>query len=168
MCASGGFIGLSGWGGGLSEAVVVPEDNVLLLPEDIPLDIGALVEPLAVAWHAVQMVKLTKQSKVLVIGGGPIGIAVILVVKALGAAKVIVSSSKGGGVLKGFGADELVDSRGDVVEAVKRITGGSGVDFVFDCAGYEKSLRDCCQTIAVKGTIVRNTFLCWGLKLTWK
>ncbi|KAK5019949.1 chaperonin 10-like protein [Cryomyces antarcticus] len=154
MCASGGFIGLSGWGGGLSEAIVVPTDNVLALPEDIPLDIGALVEPLAVAWHAVNMVDLKPQSKVLVIGGGPIGIAVMLVLKARGAALVVVSSRKAGDVLKAFGADELVDSGGDVVGAVKEITKGSGADFVFDCAGYEKSLKDACQSVAVKGTVV--------------
>lgn len=53
VCDKSGFIGLSGGGGGLSDAVCVPQDAVLHLPENIPLDVGALVEILAVAWHAV-------------------------------------------------------------------------------------------------------------------
>jgi threonine dehydrogenase-like Zn-dependent dehydrogenase len=53
VCYNGGFVGLSGWGGGLSDAVTVPASYVLPLPDNIPLDVAALVEPLAVGWHAV-------------------------------------------------------------------------------------------------------------------
>ena len=52
-CAQFGFIGLSGGAGGMSEYACVPASAVKPLPDDFPLDIGALVEPLAVGWHAV-------------------------------------------------------------------------------------------------------------------
>jgi threonine dehydrogenase-like Zn-dependent dehydrogenase len=52
-CDQFGFIGLSGGGGGMSEYTCVPATAVKPLPDDFPLDIGALVEPLAVGWHAV-------------------------------------------------------------------------------------------------------------------
>jgi len=58
VCYNGGFIGLSGGGGGLSENVVVPQKAIIPLPPNIPLDIGALVEPLSVAWHAVSAAPL--------------------------------------------------------------------------------------------------------------
>lgn len=56
ICSSGGFVGLSGGGGGVSDAVCIDQRFVFKLPDGVGLDIGALVEPLAVAWHAVSAV----------------------------------------------------------------------------------------------------------------
>lgn len=65
-CDQFGFIGLSGAGGGMSEYTVVPAYAVKPLPDDFPLDIGALVEPLAVGWHAVRVSPFKKGDSVLV------------------------------------------------------------------------------------------------------
>jgi len=81
-CYSGGVVGLSGWGGGLSDAVSVPANYVLPLPNNVPLDVAALVEPLSVDWHGVRQSPLKRDSTVLILGGGPIGIAVILALKS--------------------------------------------------------------------------------------
>ena len=62
-CDSAGFIGLSGGGGGMSDAVCVDPAFVFKLPEHVGLDVGALVEPLAVAWHAVDQVRVLSQRK---------------------------------------------------------------------------------------------------------
>ncbi|ESZ97170.1 sorbitol dehydrogenase [Sclerotinia borealis F-4128] len=48
VCYNGGFIRLSGWGGGLSDTICIPAKLVIPLPDNTPLDIGALVEPLSV------------------------------------------------------------------------------------------------------------------------
>src|SRR6266498_3571669 len=56
-CDSWGFMGCSGWGGGMQEYTCVEREAIHVLPDDMPLDVGALVEPLAVAWHAVQLAK---------------------------------------------------------------------------------------------------------------
>jgi len=79
-CLNGGFVGLSGGGGGLSEEVVVPAEACLPLPENVDLDIGALVEPLAVGWHAVDASPIAdiKEPKCVVFGGGPIGLVSML------------------------------------------------------------------------------------------
>lgn len=50
-CDSFGFIGLSGWGGGMAEFTCAPVEYVKKLPDDMALELGALVEPLAVGWH---------------------------------------------------------------------------------------------------------------------
>lgn len=71
-CPKGGFVGLSGGGGGMSEFVVVPQEACFPLPSNVDLDIGALVEPLSVAWHAVAATPV--EPNCLVIGGGPIGL----------------------------------------------------------------------------------------------
>jgi threonine dehydrogenase-like Zn-dependent dehydrogenase len=75
VCYNGGFVGLSGWGGVLSDAVTVPASCVLPLLDNIPLGVAALIEPLAA---------LENDSNILILGGGPIGIAVILALGARG------------------------------------------------------------------------------------
>ncbi|KAI4919211.1 hypothetical protein J4E85_009468 [Alternaria conjuncta] len=67
-----------GWGGGLSDRVCVDAQFVFKLPEKITSEIGgvALVEPLAVAWHAVEQSAAKAGDNILVIGAGPIGLAI--------------------------------------------------------------------------------------------
>jgi threonine dehydrogenase-like Zn-dependent dehydrogenase len=72
---------LVGWGGGLADHIVVPTSTLYHLPDNVPLEIGALVEPLAVGWHAVKISPFKKGDSVLILGGGPIGISTILALK---------------------------------------------------------------------------------------
>jgi len=161
-CPNGGFIGLSGGGGGLSEEVVVPANAVLLLPDNLDLDIGALVEPLAVAWHAVSASPLasldSSKTSVLVLGGGPIGLAVIQVLLAQGVSSVILSevSSRRAAFGRSFGAHHILNPlEDDVVSSVRELCNdGSGADVVFDCAGVVMSLETACLSIRPRGTIV--------------
>lgn len=90
-CDSFGFIGLSGWGGGMSELTCAPVKYVKKLPQDMPLELGALVEPLAVGWHAVSTSPYKDGDRVLVLGGGPIGLAVVLALIAKGCKTIIVA-----------------------------------------------------------------------------
>jgi threonine dehydrogenase-like Zn-dependent dehydrogenase len=157
VCYNGGFVGLSGWGGGLSDACVIPEDYVLPLPDSIPLDIAALVEPLAVGWHAVSRSPLKKDSSVLILGGGPVGIAVIHALKARGCGKIIVSeiSSSRQEFCLHFGANLILNpTKDDVIKRVKEETDGNGVDIVFDCAGVAVGLAAACKCIRTRGTVV--------------
>ncbi len=158
VCHNAGFIGLSGWGGGLSDAVTVPANYAVPLPDNVPLDVGALVEPLSVGWHAVNQSPLKGDSSVLIIGGGPIGIAVILALRARGCGDIIVSelAASRQRFAKQFGASHIVDpaKESDVVEKIKELTHGEGVDIVFDCAGVAVGLEAACQSIKARGTIV--------------
>jgi threonine dehydrogenase-like Zn-dependent dehydrogenase len=157
VCYNGGFVGLSGFGGGLSDAVVVPEDYVLPLPDNIPLDVAALVEPLAVGWHAVSQSPLKQGDNILILGGGPIGIAVIQALRARDCGQIIVSeiSASRQKFAKHFGADTILDPRhDDIVKRVQELTGGEGADIVFDCAGVAVALEAACKAIKVKGTVV--------------
>lgn len=157
VCYNGGFVGLSGWGGGLSDAVTVPASYCLPLPDNIALDVAALVEPLAVGWHAVGQSPLKQDDNILILGGGPIGIAVIQALRARGCGQIIVSelSASRQRFAKQFGADTILDPRKvDVVKEVQNLTGGEGVDIVFDCAGVAVGLEAACKAIRVKGTVV--------------
>ena len=156
VCFNGGFIGLSGGGGGLSDSVVVPEAAVLHLPPNIPLDVGALVEPLSVAWHAVSAAPLSPDSTALIIGGGPIGLAIVQCLVAKGVGKIIVSEISGTRqrFAREFGAHHVLCPKTyDVVKMSKALSNG-GPDVVFDCAGVPASLTTACTAVRPKGTIV--------------
>ncbi|THX66402.1 GroES-like protein [Aureobasidium pullulans] len=160
-CANGGFIGLSGGGGGLSEAVAVPWDAVLPLPDNVELDTGALVEPLSVAWHAVAASPLleigAKNASVLVLGGGPIGLAVVQVLVAHGTKKIIMSeiAAQRQAFAREFGAHHvLAPNVYDVVGISRELCHGEGPDIVFDCAGVPASFESACKAIKARGTVV--------------
>jgi threonine dehydrogenase-like Zn-dependent dehydrogenase len=157
VCYKGGFVGLSGFGGGLSDACVVPADYVLPLPQNIPLDVAALIEPLAVGWHAVTQSPLKKDSNILILGGGPIGIAVIQALRARGCGQILVSelSASRQKFAKQFGADVILDPRkDDIVQKAHDLTDGLGVDIVFDCAGVAVGLEAACKAVKIRGTVV--------------
>jgi threonine dehydrogenase-like Zn-dependent dehydrogenase len=157
VCEKGGFIGLSGGGGGLSDSVVVPQGSVLSLPEQIPLKIGALVEPLSVAWHAVSAAALVPDSTVLVLGGGPIGLAVVQCLVAMKTKKIIMSelSKTRQRFARKFGAHHVLDPKTyDLVAVSRELSGQGGPDVVFDCAGVPASLVTACQAVKPRGTVV--------------
>lgn len=158
VCHSGGFVGLSGGGGGLSEAVCVNATHVFPLPEHLPLEIGALVEPLSVAWHAMSAATdINTESIVVILGGGPIGLATILCLKAKGVHNIIVSevAASRQNFAKQFGATRVVNPiKDNVKEIVLELSGGKGADAVFDCAGVPASIKCACEVVKTKGTVV--------------
>ncbi len=77
--------------GGLAEHVSVPACTLYPLPEDLDFELGALVEPLAVAVHGVHLVDLTVGERVLVFGSGTIGLFSIIAAKAAGAGEVVAT-----------------------------------------------------------------------------
>ena len=90
-CVSLGFHGLSGPGGGLSSLTVVAADMVFALPERVSLLQGALVEPMAVAYHGVEL-GLADDTTVAFVGGvGPIGIGAIFALKARGVEHIVAA-----------------------------------------------------------------------------
>ncbi|CAN9266324.1 hypothetical protein CUC08_Gglean005385 [Alternaria sp. MG1] len=156
-CWSNGFIGLSGWGGGLADHIVVPTSTLYHLPDNVPLEIGALVEPLAVGWHAVKISPFKKGEVALVLGGGPIGISTILALKANGCDRIIVSevSRKRQEFARKFGAHYIIDpTKEDLAKRCRELTGGKGVHVVYDCAGVQAALNQAVHATRARGCIV--------------
>lgn len=144
----------------MSEEVVVPELAVFPLPKGINLDVGALVEPLAVAWHAVDASPIAsiKEPKCIVFGGGPIGLAVIQVLLARGTKTVIsVEVAKmRQEFAKDFGAHHIIDpTKEDVAKKALELCGGeAGPDIAFDCAGVPASVKAACESVKSRGTVI--------------
>lgn len=158
MCDENGVLGLSGGGGGLSDAVCVPQDAVLHLPENVPLDVGALIEPLAVAWHAVSAApSLRPEHTVLVLGSGPIGLAVVQCLVARGVKQIVLFevATRRQQFARDFGAHEVLNPKSDdVVAKVRELSGGRGADVVFDCAGLKANLDTACDAVKTRGHVV--------------
>ena len=156
-CDKNGFIGLSGWGGGISEHIVVPASAVKSLPDNVSLELGALVEPLAVGWHAVDVSPYKEGDSVLVLGAGPIGLAVVQCLVGKGCKNIIVSevSSRRSEFAKQFGAHHVINpTKCEVVEEVAKLTKDQGADVAFDAAGVQVGLDTAMQAIKARGTIV--------------
>lgn len=154
ICDSIGFLGLSGGNGGFGESVVVDAHHAVPLGEDVPLEYGALVEPLSVGLHAVRRSGLQAGDSIAVFGSGPIGLAVIQCARAAGAGTIYVSEPRQARRERAAdcGADVLVDpSSSNAVEYITSETGG-GVDVAFEVAGVEASFNDAVQSTRPSGT----------------
>ncbi len=77
--------------GGLAEYVAVPDYTLYPLPDALDYELAALVEPLAVAVHGLHLVGLSFGERVVILGGGSIGVLSALAARALGAAEVVVT-----------------------------------------------------------------------------
>jgi threonine dehydrogenase-like Zn-dependent dehydrogenase len=97
--------------GGYAEEMLVQEALMLPVPNGLSPEIAALTEPLAVGWHAVRRGQVGKRQVAVVIGCGPIGLAVILLLKASGVRTVVASDYSAGrrALAAACGADVVID-----------------------------------------------------------
>jgi (R,R)-butanediol dehydrogenase/meso-butanediol dehydrogenase/diacetyl reductase len=166
LCTKMGFIGLAGGGGGLSEKVVVDARWVHPIG-DIPLDEAALIEPLAVAYHAVGRSGVEAGDVAVVGGAGPIGLLTAAVLKGLGVTTIVTELSaarKEKAVSSGV-ADHLLDPSSDDVKArVLELTGELGADAAFECAGVNAVLDTMLDVVKPAGVVVNVSI--WGRPAT--
>jgi threonine dehydrogenase-like Zn-dependent dehydrogenase len=97
--------------GAYAEQMLVNESLMLAVPNGLPPDTAALTEPMAVGWHAVRRGEVGKRDLAIVIGCGPIGLAVILALKARGVRAIVASDYSPGrrALASACGADVVVD-----------------------------------------------------------
>lgn len=130
--------------GALAELVKAPADQLFQLPEDMSWEEGTLVEPLAVAVHAVRSAGAIVGQRVVVYGGGTIGILVMQVAKVYGAKEVILSEPDAfrRSLAQKLGADYVIDPISEEpANWLKGKFGPEGVDLSFECVGIENTVR---------------------------
>jgi threonine dehydrogenase-like Zn-dependent dehydrogenase len=124
-----------------AELMIVPAANVVSLPDDLPEEYGALVEPLAVGYHAAVRGRITPDDRVLVVGGGPIGQACALAARRLGADRIAVSdlSPRRRALLGRLDFTAIDPTDGEVGDQVRQAL-GRPADVVLDAVGTGASL----------------------------
>jgi len=135
-CMKGTPVGLGQSHGAYAEFVRIGAGSAFRLPDGVSFREGAMVEPLAVGLHAVDMARMERGATVLVIGAGPVGLAAMLWAKFLGARHVIVSEKTQArrAMAAKFGATDAIDPERPLSEQVERIT-AKGPDIIFECVG---------------------------------
>ncbi|NQV58164.1 MAG: alcohol dehydrogenase catalytic domain-containing protein [Alphaproteobacteria bacterium] len=155
-CASAQFNGMGELGGGYADYVRVGGAEALALPAGVDYRRGALVEPLAVGLHAVRAANLRPGDAALIVGGGPIGLAVALWCRFFGARHVVVSDLLPGRLLKAaaMGATDGIDaSTENVIGRYKQIA-GNRPEVVFDCVGVPGSQQLAMDYAPMNGRLV--------------
>ena len=142
-------------GGGYGQYSVVGEHQCVRMPSGVSDEDGALVEPLAVGLHGVNVAGMRSGARVLVIGAGPIGLATAFWARRLGAGKIAVtaSSDRRAGLAMEMGASAFVTPSETPVEDVDRVLGGAP-EIVFECVGKEGLIQRSIDHVAKRGKVV--------------
>lgn len=143
--------------GALAELLHVPEANLVPVPAGTPLVHAAVVEPAAVALHAMLKFQLPAHATALVIGAGPIGALAAQWLRILGASEVYVADvdARKRAVMAGLGFP-VIDAAGstDTVAAVRELTGGRGVDCAVEASGLPATLLQAVTAAAPLGQVM--------------
>lgn len=136
-----------------AELMVVPARNVVPLPSRLPVELGTLVEPLAVGYHAVRRGGVKEGSVVLVIGGGPIGQAAALGARRVGA-RVVVSelAPSRADLVRRLGFEVIDPSQDLAAQAVRAL--GRAPEIVIDAVAISPTLAQALAVSDVGATIV--------------
>ncbi len=144
-------------GGAAQEYFPVAADKVLRIPESVSLDEAAMIEPLAVAVHAVGRTGGVQGKKVVVLGAGTIGNLVGQVAKASGAEAVLITDINGYKLDKAraCGMDVVVNTHEEALgAAIRRAFGPDGADLILECVGVSETINQAIDNARKGSTVV--------------
>jgi 2-desacetyl-2-hydroxyethyl bacteriochlorophyllide A dehydrogenase len=141
--------------GGFAEYVKTGARETIKLPDQLAMESAALIEPLAVGLHAVRVAGLQAGQRVLITGAGPIGLAVALWARFLGARDVVISefAEQRKVLASSLGASAVIDPSQDLAAQFADATGGEP-DMIFECVGVPGLIQQCIDVAPRHGKIV--------------
>ncbi len=153
--------GYHGKSGAFAKKAIVKDYMLTKIPDKLPLDKAAIVEPTGIAIHSLRISSFRAGDNTVVFGAGTIGLLLTSLLKNAGARNIIVvghTESKRALALK-LGASRIIDpDREDALKTIDDITGGNGADVVFDTAGAQETF-----TLGIKALRPRGEFIYVGL-----
>jgi L-iditol 2-dehydrogenase len=142
--------------GAFAEYVVVPRRIVHHLPDNIPFAEAAMVEPLAVAVHAVSLSEIKANSTALVVGAGMIGLLVLQVLRAKNCSRIYVTDLDDTRLRLAdtLGATATINaSKVDTVAEIEQLTSGTGVDVALEAVGSSATIKSAIASVRKGGTV---------------
>jgi L-iditol 2-dehydrogenase len=142
--------------GAFAEYVAIPSRILYPLPDAVSFDLGAMVEPLSVAYHAVNRSQITLNDTAVVVGAGMIGLLIIQLLKLSSCGRIIAVDlvREKLDMAARFGADACLKSdEVDVAREVSRITNGRGADLAFEVVGITPTLQAAIASLRKGGSL---------------
>jgi len=157
LCPNTRFCGAPPVDGVFAEYSVMPAENCFPQPEGMGPVEGAMLEPLGIAIHTVDLGHLKPGETVAVLGAGPIGLLTAAVARAAGASEVYMTEPLA--YRRQFALDHVADAAlnpedNDVEEEIMRLTGGRGVDVAFEAAGAPETLQQAAAVTRIGGKVI--------------
>ncbi|MFD4510036.1 zinc-binding dehydrogenase [Streptomyces sp. NPDC058457] len=153
VCQHLDFIGIDS-PGAMQQRWTVPAATLVRLPDSLALDRAALVEPTAVAVHDVGRAGVQDGEKVVVVGGGPVGVLIALVARGVGAEVRLVELSAHRRLLaEELGLRTWDPAAVDVSELVREWTGDAGADVAFEVSGAAAGVESAVDVLGVRGRL---------------
>ncbi|MFD9121682.1 zinc-binding dehydrogenase [Streptomyces bottropensis] len=153
VCQNLDFIGIDS-PGAMQQRWTVPASTLIRLPASVPLDRAALVEPTAVAVHDVGRAAIREGEKVVVVGGGPVGVLIALVARAAGAeVRVVELSAHRRALAEEVGLSTWDPAAEDVPALVGEWTGGAGAEVAFEVSGAAGGVDTAVEVLGVRGRL---------------
>jgi len=143
--------------GSYAEYAMYHPNAVYKLPDDVSLEVGALLEPVTVGVHTVDIADIHPGNTVAIMGGGPIGMLILEVAKIAGAAKIMMSEpvESRRKLAEQLGATVTIDPLNENVgEMTAKMTEGRGFDRVIDASGKIVVAKQCLKIAARGATVV--------------
>jgi L-iditol 2-dehydrogenase len=143
--------------GAYAEYVAVPQNIVYPLPPELPFEHAALIEPVSVALHAVDLLKVKPGQRAVVVGSGMIGLLVVQALRVAGCCDVIAVDIDAGRLqLAGeLGATDTINSnQADAVAAALELTNGRGADMAVEVVGNTAALSTAVRSVVRGGRVV--------------
>lgn len=154
ICHNLAFLGID-TPGAFQSYWTVPAVTLHRMPNQLSLKHGALIEPLAVACHDARLAGVKAGDKVVVLGGGPIGMLVALVARHAGAG-VLVSEINPYRVdlAQRLGLDAVNPNAIDLIKLIRQRTQGAGADIVFEVSGSQAGASVMTELLRARGLAV--------------
>ncbi|MFE9452417.1 zinc-binding dehydrogenase [Streptomyces sp. NPDC006739] len=153
ICQHLDFIGIDS-PGAMQQRWTVPASALIRLPDSLPLDRAALVEPTAVAVHDVGRAQVRDGERVVVVGGGPVGVLIALVARAAGAdVRVVELSAHRRLLAEELGLAVWDPATEDLAEPVRQWAGDAGADVAFEVSGAAGGVDTAVEVLGVRGRL---------------
>jgi len=142
--------------GAFAEYVAVPSRIVYRLPDSLSFAEAAMLEAVAVAVHAVSLVRISPESTALVVGAGMIGLLAAQALSAAGCTRVFVADidSSRLNLAQDLGAIAVLPAEADVVAQVLQLSAGAGVDVAVEAVGKTETVTAAVECVRKGGTVV--------------